>query len=1398
MIQTHAHSDYSTLDGACTCTQRAERAVELGQWALALTDHGVLNGIPSHIKACEKVGIMPILGMEAYYRPDRFIEHTAENQYKRWHLILIAQDLVGWHNLMKLSSESFKCVTPNTRVLTSDLRWVPAGELEVEDRLVGFAESGRRQIEEAIVTHTGVIRRHVYRIFLSDGTQLECSAEHPWLAMYGEKDHKKTNVAWKTAQQIWDRFQAVRGLRTQAGSPPQMNYRLARYFHPWETLHTREAGYIAGLFDGEGFVCPSGGADTGRGGGLQLGMAQNLGTVMYEAMSLLRDVPHSLDTRRKCAKLLIRGGRQIQFKFLGEHRPHRLLENFERLLAEDRLGILHKIDGPSVVGMEDLGEQDVVALSTSTQTYIAEGFGAHNSGFYQNACVDDELLALYSDGIACTTSCILGPLTHSIETDNGAGTKQFLDKLGGYFPGRFYIEIQPHDFDRQRLVNPELVGWARREGYPVIAGIDSHYDRPGKEAIQKVMVLIGTNSSVAKAEAENRARLERGDEVYELGHAGLHMMSAAEVAQRFAQFHPSIPQDVVDEAISNTDTLASSIAPFMMDRRLKMPRVVESQDEAERLVRAWCRETMDRLGLTGNEAYESAVEYECSVIRKRKNFDYIYLVGLIVRWARSSAAQPTIPEDPFPMPKRPMRVGSSRGSAGGSVVCYLSGITSMDPIKHKLSFERFLNVDRKGLPDIDVDFPSDRRDEVKEFAARLLGRENVADVAAFSRFTCRAAIKDVARILGEDGFEAQKVTDLIDPVHDEDLAALAQVIPQLGAYAKKHPNVWEIAVALENGKGILNKDGTTNADPMIKGISKHAGGMILMPEPVRNFIPTIRTSEKDPTHRTAWSETPRFSIVDEFGLVKADLLSLQGLEQQDRILALIAARTGVEIDLDDLEVVRDPNAVDERVMQKFREGENLGVNQFEADGVTAFMRSAQPRTLTDLAAINALYRPGPMGSGGHERFARRSTGREPYSVEPILDPILGDTHGVLAFQEQVMGLFQVLADYTPSQADDVRKVIAKLYREKGDVATQKLNQLLENFMAPATEKIGEEAALMRRNEIPPYSGYSFNRAHASGYALMAYQDMWLKVYYPAEFYAVLMSLEPEKAPRAVKEAAQFGMTVAGPDVNLSDADFTVNYDTNTIRFGLEAIKNVGEVAAQQIVEQRKQNGYYESLTHFDFTHTFKGSKCNAGHRKALLAAGALDSLGGRADWSEVDKAVTESERLGIALRPGGTFGDNEPLILENAHTQDEIEAMQPGSAVVVAGIVTEVKQLVTKKGRNPGQQMARVSLRFGLDTFSITFFPNAWQPLAHAGHYFPALLDDPTTMRERIGWKCTRDPAQPNVFHFEDGYAFAFDPNDFLPLIQKDRKLIIRGKVDDRKQVIGAAVMSIEDFIASQ
>lgn len=919
---------------------------------------------------------------------------------------------------------------------------------------------------------------------------------------------------------------------------------------------------------------------------------------------------------------------------------------------------------------------------------------AFASGFYQNPCVDFELLEQFNEGLICTTACVLGPLSYLIQNGTDAQADEWIGKMAQIFKDRLYVSIMPHDFDNQREINPQLISYANRWGLPVIAEQDAHYPYPDWADTQKIAILIGTNTTVAEAEKKNRERLANGDEVYELGHEGLHLMSHEEIRDRFIKFHAGLGVPIIDEAINNTHLVAASIEPFLMDRSVKMPKLTNTVEEAEAMVTMWCREGLHRIRKVADHAvYEQQLAYELHILREKGVFDYFALIGDVVRWAKSTDPLPPTPEDPTPSTKRPMRVGSGRGSAAGSLVSYLCGITAIDPIGHKLKFGRFLNPERKGLPDIDIDFPSDERNLVKEYVARKHGRDHVADVMAAKRFQPRAALKDVSRIMGGDFKKTKDVTDLIDPVHDTNLEELRKVIPELDVYAQELPGIWRHAVRLENA-----------GDPLVSGISKHAGGVVITPGPVTEFMATIKADEKEVGFRTAWAETPRLSIVDDFGFVKADFLSITGMQQQQMILDSIQARTGEVIDLDALPICQDPYDVDPNVMECFKLGLTLGVNQFEGENLTSYVRKVQPENVVDLSAINALYRPGPIGGGGHNKYAKRKTGADLFEIPQGLEQVLGDTYGVLAFQEQVMDLFQAMAGYTEGQADGIRKIIAKLYREKGDIAEKALDEHKAEFLSKAAALIGLDAAEIAWADVPSFSGYSFNRAHAGGYAVQAYQDMWLKTYYPLDFYAVLLTLEGSKVGRAVREARHFNVSLLPPDINISNDGFTVDFPAHAIRYGLTGIRDVGDAAAPQVMQLRP----YTSVQDFFDKNSVKYSKCTKKARDGLLEAGALDSLGARADWSESRKAQAELERLGMALRPGATLGEHEEWIISQIHMEDEFIELAEGAKAVVAGKIVEIRKTTVKKGKQKGQEMCFLKVQLGLDSWQCTCFPSVF------------------------------------------------------------------------------------------
>lgn len=937
----------------------------------------------------------------------------------------------------------------------------------------------------------------------------------------------------------------------------------------------------------------------------------------------------------------------------------------------------------------------------------------NNESFYQYPCFDWELLEKYHDGLIASTACILGPLPFLIENGSEKEVDNFVSRTQKIFGDDFYIAIMPHDFDRQRAVNLELISIANKYGVPIVYEGDSHYPKKGWVDTQKIAILIAMNSTFAEAEEQNKKRIENKEEIYELWHDGLHIMGEQEVRETFAQNHPDIPVNIIDEAISNTDYIGSKIEPFLMDRSVKMPRAGKTPEEAEQKVIQWCREGLDRVGKAGVEAYERRLDYELDIIRKRNNFPYIYLVSDWIRWCKSDESLPGKVGK-----KRPMLL-TCRGSAAASIVCYLTNITAIDPITHKFKFERFINPERKGQPDIDIDLPSKRRNEAKKYIAIKYGKDSIADIMAQQHFQPRAALKGVTKVIY--GFDSEAYneishichddTGLIDKVHDIDLEKMKERIPELAKWGESYPYAWEQAVRMENA-----------GDPWVMRLSKHAAGTAITPGPITDFMPTIRADDSEVGARTAWSETSKNSIVEEIGIVKIDALGISGKDQHEAIIDLYKERTGIEIDIDNLPCLRDPNDIDPEVMELAQKGINLGVNQFSGHRISGYLRKLRPNNIIDLTAANALYRPGGMGENGHIYFSERKNGNEEFSIPKPLVNTLKETYGIMAFQEQVMEIFQVLMGYSAGKADDIRKTIDKENRAKNQAGREKLALLKAEFIEKASVLIGEDNSNIVWDNVLPWTGYGFNRPHAGCYSIHGYQDWYLKKYCPIETYSVILSefkakgkSEKEKfVNSALKESRYFDIKIFPPDINISNTDYTPDFDNNALRYGLCGIKGIAQTSADQVMELRP----YLSLEDFENKHTFKYSKVNKGHREKLLRVGALDSLGARSSWSDTEKAEAEIELLGMALSPGGTLGEDEKLIVEKTHSEEEYNQLEVGSNVVVGGQVTEVKPTKTKRGQNIGSEMGFAKVSLGLDSFQCTIFPQVWsakKDLIYAG-----------------------------------------------------------------------------------
>lgn len=894
---------------------------------------------------------------------------------------------------------------------------------------------------------------------------------------------------------------------------------------------------------------------------------------------------------------------------------------------------------------------------------------AHASGFYYKPCIDRDLLEREAEDLVCLSACLSGYVPKAMLASDELRVKDHMKWMRKVFKDDYYVELMPHDIAELRAVNPMLVNWANEIGAPYVATIDTHFPYKEWAPTQKIAVMIARNSSFAK----EQARRDAGEDVYDFGIPTLYLMSEAETWDAFKDYQPELPADVVDRAIKQTDEIALSIIehPYTFSKHDKLPKVSESPKESEEMLMSWCREGMDSFDLTGKQEYEDQLAFEFGVLQDFGVIDYFVLVGDIVRYARSENI-----------------LVEARGSVAGSLIAYLVGISPIDPIAYGLLFERFINPDRKGLPDIDLDFEHTGRDRVKQYVADKYGHDHVADIIAYQTFGSRSALQSVSRAFDIEYPRIMAVTKTIDDDFDGTIDELILVNDEVAKFATAHPEVIEHAQRLEG---------------QVKARSKHAAGVIITDRPIDDYLPTERS--KDGSKVTAWDDNNE--LISKYGLVKVDMLGVKGLTKWHTATDMIKERTGESVDLTTI-ANDDPYAVEPEVMEAIANGFTLGVWQFESRGITATVRKAQPKNVLDLTALSALYRPGPIhgvfdeatGVKVLEAYVKRAAGQMPVKYwHELCEPFLKETHGVLAYQEQVMKIVQVLGGLSKGEADDMRKAIGKLYRLKGDAAQQFMQQYHEKWMAGCADQ-GVEAGVAQLiwDQILPFGNYAFNKSHSATYSRRSYIDGWLKQFYPLEFYASLLSYPPSDAKKkanqqkqVIREAMVYGVEILPPDINDSKMGFTVTDEG--IRFGLLAVRQVGDVAANEILGKQP----FASLD--DFEERITKRKCNKTIKTALRMSGAFDCFNGRDEFPEATWSTYEQDYLGIALTGAASTPELLKLIESNCHSEVEIEAMEPGSAVIVGGEIDSIKVIDTRRG-----QMAFVAVAFGANSWDVTVF----------------------------------------------------------------------------------------------
>lgn len=809
---------------------------------------------------------------------------------------------------------------------------------------------------------------------------------------------------------------------------------------------------------------------------------------------------------------------------------------------------------------------------------------AYIEGFYYKPRVDRELLQRYHEGLIAMSACIAGEIPQLIISGKLAQAQQLACEYQDIFgPGNFYLEVQDHGIAAEKTACQGLYQINAATGIPLVATNDLHYLRKEDAAIHDVLLCIQTAKTV---QDEDRMRFP-GNEFY--------MKSEAEMRELFA-LHP--------EAVDNSLRIAEECNLEFTFGEFHLPYFdIPEGYNPETYLHKLSWEKFQQRYPSPQAGVEERLKYELQVINQMGFAEYFLIVQDLVNWARANRVP----------------VGPGRGSAAGSLVSYVLGITSIDPLKYDLLFERFLNPERVSMPDIDIDFCFEKRDQVINYIVERYGADRVAQIITFGTMAARAAIRDVGRALDVPYGEVDKIAKLIPAELGVTLDRALEISPDL---MQAYQNSYDVRKIIDTARAI---------EGMPRHASIHAAGVVIGREALSSIVPLQKTSDNHIITQFA-KET-----VEDIGLLKMDILGLRTLTVIDRALEIIKKTRNIDLDIENLPLDAQP------VYELLQNKNTIGVFQLESDGLRRILSEMQPTRFEDLIAIIALYRPGPLGSGMVDDFINCKHGRQRIEyMDPRLEDILQETYGVILYQEQVMRVASDLANFTMGEADGLRRAMGK------KKAKELMAQRQKFIEGAAQNHINEDVSSRLFDLMESFAGYGFNKSHSAAYAMISYQTAYLKAYYPAEFMCAFLSSVIDHQDRVVfyiKECKAMGIEILPPDINESFETFTVG--SGGIRFGLGAIKNVGVNTVKAIVNTRKQ-GKFSSL--FDFCSRVDLSQINKRVMENLIAAGCFDSLGitRKQALSIMDECIDlaaqvkqceNSQQLSL-------FGDSEELIVE--------------------------------------------------------------------------------------------------------------------------------------------------------
>ncbi len=819
------------------------------------------------------------------------------------------------------------------------------------------------------------------------------------------------------------------------------------------------------------------------------------------------------------------------------------------------------------------GYQNLIKLTTK----------AHLEGFYYKPRIDWELLRDYSQGLIALSACPQGEIPQAILEKKLEKAEELIHKYQETFgKENFYLEVQDHPHNKdQVLINKALFSLSKKLSVPLVATNDVHYLNPEDDEAQDVLLCLQT-----KKKKEDKDRMSMlGDD--------FSFRSPDSMINAFKE-HP--------EAIANTEKIAESCNLEIELEKIKLPHFpLPNGQTPDEYLRKLTFENLKKKYKKTKDA-EAQLKYELEVIKQTGYASYFLIVQDFVNWAK----------------EREIIVGPGRGSAAGSIVSYLLNITNVDPLKYGLIFERFLNPERVTMPDIDLDFADNRRNEVIDYVAEKYGHDHVSQIITFGTMAARAAVRDVGRVLNFPYGFCDKIAKLI-PM----LSTLENALNSV-------PELKELYQQDEGARKII--DMAKKLEGVNRHASTHACGVLITPEPLDHYVPLQRASSSDKTIISQYD----MKSVEKIGLLKMDFLGLKNLTLLQEAIKKIKITKNIDIDIEKIPLD------DKKTFKLLQNGRTTGVFQLESSGMKRYLKQLKPTCFEDIIAMVALYRPGPMEFIPQYIAGKQKKIKIKY-LHPKLKPILSKTYGIAVYQEQILQIARDLAGFSLGEADILRRAIGK---KIGKLLKEQKKKFINGCIKNGIKK---ETAEKIFTFIEPFAGYGFNKAHATCYAMIAYQTAYLKANYPTEFMAALLISDQQDTERItieVEECKQMGIEVLPPDINESFEDFTVVKGAKkpTIRFGLLAIKNVGSHIAEVIIKEREANGPFKSLA--DFLRRIQDKDLNKKSLESLIKSGSLDNLGERNQMLENIDQLLQFARLSKKEKENGQkslFASQAPI-----------------------------------------------------------------------------------------------------------------------------------------------------------